>query len=128
MAQIFLQWVKPPATPMSGPDVVDTGRFDVFAELPDGEVALPCCHRYAGFFGDFPEGEDGVGGDRIFEEVGSELFKFLGEDDGFAGDHVAVDLDADVHVPSDGISDGGHAVDEILDSLAVPHRGVVVLV
>ena len=59
----------------------------------------PAAMGDASLFGYFAKGEYRIWCNGVFEEIGSEFLDLLRQNDGFAGDHVAVYFNADIHVP-----------------------------
>ena len=90
-------------------------------------VAFACRHRHAYLGGERPEGGDAVGRDRVLHEQRAVTGQFGAHEHGVGGRHVAVQLDAEIDVPADGLADGGEALDEITDPLGLAHAVVVFL-
>ena len=111
-----------------GADVMHAAVLDVFAELPDGGVALAGGHRHARLLGDFAEAQHAIGGNRVFDEERAELLELADSGDGFAQRHVAMQLDADLDVPADGFADERDTLDHVFHLGAESHQVMLRLV
>ena len=99
-----------------GTDEGDTRPLEVLGELPDRRVPLSGRDWDATLAANDRKRHDAVRRDRVLDEQGPEPRQLAAEQDGVAGAHVAVELDAEVDLPADRLADRGEARHEVVDA------------
>ena len=114
-AQIFFTCVMPPAMPTSGRTKATPGRSRYSANSQIVVLRSPAATGTSTFAANARSAATLSGGIGSSTNSGRRRASSRAEQDGVAGGHVAVQLDAEVDVPADGLADRGEARDEVVD-------------